>query len=547
MRKFFSRLDQTALINTENARAAWLERAAFIFLALMVLAAPHSIAATQTAWILGMLAWIARLFIKPRPALVRTPLDAALWAFFGWSAVTSVFSYAPVISLDKLRGVALFLIFYFVVNVVRTKRAAVFLTLALVASCMVNVLLVPIERLIGRGVEIHGVRPESPLAEALLMEGDALLKANGKKIKTPEELVAEIERGDSTKIEFYRPDFYYAVEVKRENLLGGTNALERLGIENWRRSHNWRSTGFFGHWTTYGEVLQLIASLAFGLLIALIGGRNFSTRKRKDAEKTENSDAQSENSASARPLRIPVLLLLFSLGAMLFALLLNGTRASQGGLMISAFAIVLLSRSRKIILAFAAIAVPLVVAGSIYLQQSRNVGFVDQKDESTRYRQTMYRDGLRLWTESPRHFILGVGMDSIKKYWREWNLFEGGNLPVGHFHSTPLQLAVERGLPSLLLWLWILWLYARMLIRGISDYRHRNTKNTQSEPSSSKSKIELGVLLGVFGGFLGFAASGLVHYNLGDQEVAMIFFLLMGLSFVLVRRAPIYRADSVRA
>jgi len=37
-------------------------------------------------------------------------------------------------------------------------------------------------------------------------------------------------------------------------------------------------------------------------------------------------------------------------------------------------------------------------------------------------------------------------------------------------------------------------------------------------------------LLGCLGGMVGFFASGLVHYNLGDQEVAMMFFLLMGIA-----------------
>ena len=46
---------------------------------------------------------------------------------------------------------------------------------------------------------------------------------------------------------------------------------------------------------------------------------------------------------------------------------------------------------------------------------------------------------------------------------------------------------------------------------------------------SSFSQIRRGVLLGCFGGAIGFFTSSLVHYNLGDGEVAMIFFLLMGL------------------
>ena len=48
----------------------------------------------------------------------------------------------------------------------------------------------------------------------------------------------------------------------------------------------------------------------------------------------------------------------------------------------------------------------------------------------------------------------------------EWNLYDNQGQPMGHFHSTPLQLLVERGLPALLLWLWVLWIYGRTLRRG---------------------------------------------------------------------------------
>ena len=147
---------------------------------------------------------------------------------------------------------------------------------------MVNVVWTPIERLIGRGVEIHGIAPESPLAKAIIEEGDTLLKANGKKIKTPEDLLAEIEQNEMTKIEFYRPDFYNIVEVKKADLLNGANALERLGIASWKKSHNWRSAGFYGHYATYAEVLQLIASLVFGIFDRIFNAKDAKTQRRKD-------------------------------------------------------------------------------------------------------------------------------------------------------------------------------------------------------------------------------------------------------------------------
>lgn len=54
MQKFLDWIDRLAETDRENKLARRLERIAFVFLVLMVLSAPHSIAATQTAWITGM-------------------------------------------------------------------------------------------------------------------------------------------------------------------------------------------------------------------------------------------------------------------------------------------------------------------------------------------------------------------------------------------------------------------------------------------------------------------------------------------------------------
>jgi hypothetical protein len=449
-----------------------------------------------------------RLFIRPRPQLVRTPLDVPLWIFFGWSIVSSIFSYDPPTSFDRLRNVALFLIFYYVINLVRTKRTAVFLASTMILSAMVSVGWTPIERIIGRGVEISGVTAESPLTKALIKNGDTLLKINGKKINAPEDLAAEIAANELSKVTFYRPDYYLTVDVWRKNLLGGAMAFERLGFTDWKRSRNWRSAGFYGHYTTFAEVLQLIASLTLGLFIASFGKR-FLSRKRAD-------DVEKQDTASGGRW---TLILAACLVAMAFALLLTVTRGSQLAFLISAACMIFIVGNRKMLLVSAAIILPVALGGLIFLQQSREVGFFDANDDSTKYRQTVYREGVNLWLENPRHFFLGVGMDSIKKYAAEWRLFDDGKLPMGHFHSTPIQLLVERGLPALLLWLWVLWVYARMLWRYL-----------KSQMSDSEDWREIGIVLGCFGGLIGFLTAGLVHYNLGDAEVAMVFFMLMGLS-----------------
>src|SRR5205085_8889129 len=160
-------------------------------------------------------------------------------------------------------------------------------------------------------------------------------------------------------------------------------ASERLGIVNWNRGIVARTTGFYGHWTTLSEVLQLIASLTFGLFVAgLVRG--------------------------SRSWRIS-LFLLAALGMMCVALLLTVTRASQLGFMISAFIILLLGGNKKLILAAIALTIPIAIGGLLFLQQTRQVSILDAADPSTQYRATMWRDGYRLFTSSPRNFIFGIG------------------------------------------------------------------------------------------------------------------------------------------
>ncbi|HEY9282664.1 MAG TPA: O-antigen ligase family protein, partial [Pyrinomonadaceae bacterium] len=260
----------------------------------------------------------------------------------------------------------------------------------------------------------------------------------------------------------------------------------------WERGRDERAVGFYGHYTTYAEVLQLVGSLAFGLLVAL-----------------------------GRPRSLAGVGLALASAGMGFALLLTVTRASWLSFLISCFVIVLAgAASRRAVLAALVVAAVVVPAGLYVLRQKRQVGFFDRRDGSVSWRESTYRDGWRVLTSSPRHLLVGTGMDSLKRRWPEWGMFEGGRLPWGHLHSTPLQIAFERGVPALLAWLVWLALYARLLWR-------------ESRPRQPSEWVERGLSLGALGGAVGFFTSGLVHYNLGDSEVVMIFYFIMGLALAL--------------
>lgn len=538
MSKFLDWLDDIAGADAHHKTAARLERTAFVFLFLMVLFAPVSIAATQTAWLLGTAAWLARFFVKPRPRPVRTPLGAWLWAFFGWSVVTSIFSYAPDISIDKLRGVLLLFIFHFVVGNLRNVRAAKLLAFALVFSCMTSVIWAPVQRIYGRGVEIYGTAAGSVFAETVefnhdaylaakgenlpvfdasagrkptpLADGDTIIEADGVKIRTPDQLLAAIEKNEATYLECFRQPDYFTVRARRANLRTGENALEKLGVREWKHNRSWRFSGFYGQIITYAEVLQMIASLLLGLFIAL-------DRKR------------SKTGA----------LTALCLAAMMFAFLLTFTRAAQIGFLASAAAMAAVYGSRRMFLTLAAVGLPLVLIGIFFLQQTREVAVYDRDDKSISYRQTVYREGFDLWRASPRNFLIGVGMDSTKRFAGDWHLFDDGRLPSGHFHSTPVQLLVERGLPALLLWLWILRLFGQTFYRRLrmtnDEPREENDSDSEDENANRKSsdwQID-GILLGCLGALLGFVVSSLVNYSLGDSEVAMVFYILMGIGVSL--------------
>lgn len=468
----------------------------------MAVSAPHSIAATQIAWLCGMLFWALRFIFPARPQVYRTPLDYALLGFFILTGLSAFLSYAPDISIGKLRAACLFTIVYLVAENITSARLVRLLALALLASTMINVVYTIGERAIGRGVQLSGMSEASPLFAAGIRESDTLLEVNGQKLRNVEQLAAALEPlpgnvSPPAEVKLYRYEWVPIFNVPRGTLLPGQTASEKLGVAGWSRGRDWRAMGFFGHYTTYAEALQLIASLALGLFICLKGKRSRHG--------------------------ILLLLALAGLGA---ALLLTVTRGSWLAFLVSALLMMILGTSRRVILIVGACALPLILGGLFVLQQKRNVGFFDQKDDSIRWRQTVQREGLQLLLSRPRHLLIGVGMDSIKRYARKWDMFDHGRLPIGHMHSNFLQLALERGIPALLVWLALMFVYGRTLWRTLR-------RMSKAPPGHW---IDRGILLGALGGLVGFLISGVVHYNWGDSEVVMIFYFIMGLTLVLARQ-----------
>jgi nitric oxide reductase large subunit len=262
------------------------------------------------------------------------------------------------------------------------------------------------------------------------------------------------------------------------------------GIIGSARSHRFRASGWTRHYETFSEVLQIIAQLALGLALANL--RNHGANRNFKLAIVATLLLVMGIALTA----MRTVLVAFVLGACLIA-----WRSTRG------IARVALTFAIFFVLAF----------GAVVVWQTRAKGALSFADPSASLRGQVARVGL---SRIMLHPLFGHGMDAMKNHWNEWG-FPGRDML--HLHSTPLQLVFDRGLPALVLWLWLMFRFLRTIT---------GAERRASEMSDTNT---YGILLGSLGALAGFFASSLVNYNLGDGEVALLFWWLMGVAVVLER------------
>jgi O-antigen ligase len=310
----------------------------------------------------------------------------------------------------------------------------------------------------------------------------------------PRDLAAALAAGTPTaKVRIYRVEWMPELEIPRGQLLPGTNPLQQLGISGWSRGRDWRATGFFNHWVTYAEVLQLIAALAVGMLLALPNKKS-----------------------------VAALLLGGAFILLAATLVMTSTRAAIAGLTIAIAVMAFASARRRIVIA--ALLGLMLAAPVAYLivERSRGISVLDPEEGSTAYRLEVWREAFGIIKDHP---LVGIGKGSEGKLKESWGLYEDGKLPPGHFHSTPIQIATWWGLPALMLY------FSMMAIFAVETWKL--CKRLKSE----RRWTLRGIALGGLGALVAFNVSSLVHFNFGDGEVVMMFWLLAGLVFAARRIA----------
>ena len=452
------------------------QRIALAGLVIYVIFAPHSVAASASGVVIAGIGWLVRTVATGSLGLRRSKFDLIIVLSLLWTVASSLLSEEPRISIAKLHASWVVFLFY-VTRATLNKRSILPLIALLILSGCAGALYSAFDLLRGRGVVVESVATGSPFHQVGIQPGDTIWRIGKRRIYSVADLdqalketpantsVGIISRGE---------------QVERPMVTAGSSSSGIVGSE---RNHRFRASGWTRHYETFAELLQMIAQLALGLALAHL--RNHGANK------------------------------YFKIATAAAALLTLGLVFTAMRTVIVAFVIaasVIAFRSLratfKVVFTFALFFV--LAFGAVVVWQTRDRNALLLGDPSSSLRWQVARVGL---SRIPIHPIFGHGMDAMKLHWSEWG-FPGKDML--HLHSTPLQLAFDRGLPILAIWLWLMiafWLDVARKERGFADLSDTNS---------------YGILLGTLGALTAFLISSLVNYNYGDAEVVMMFWFLMG-------------------
>ncbi len=481
--------------NLRAAKSRWtrfLDPAIFGFLLLFAIAVPHSIKGAERTWKIAFLLWLLKLAVE-RVRPFKQPLTAPLLAYVSLSAFSTMLSPDPYLSWDRMKFVCLFLVgIVFAQNLKRLSQVR-WLLIALVLSGFSAALYTGWQYTYGVGVRLTNFPPSSRLAQVGFAPGDVIVSFDEHKVHTPGELVRVVEQvPPATRVDVrYFPGLgfhYNTIVATADDFLKSGLGTASMRLD---RAKPIRAQGTLGHYVVFAEMLMQIGCMTWALLLSA-GPRNTAWR----------------------------LLLGVAFAGITAALFATSTRASFGGLILGCVvSLVLLGARRARIAGMATLAI-ILIGATLWIWHSRQGEWEEGSDTSAHFRLLMWEDGIHLVREHP---WFGVGMETVRLHYREWNIrgFIQYNV-ISHFHSTFLQIAVERGIPALLAWLWFCVAYFLFLLRLIRRLQSQN-------------RYARGVAVGTLAAFTAFTFTSLFHYNLGEEPLAMITFFFFGIALAVDR------------
>ena len=234
-----------------------------------------------------------------------------------------------------------------------------------------------------------------------------------------------------------------------------------------------RTVGPLNHWMTFSGVLMLVAGAAIARLLYV-----------------------------KREWVWPAI----AVPALVVAIVYSFTRNALVGL-IAAVGVLLAERNWRLLLALPVLAIVfLVVAPGAIVSRVQSIG--DLNDPASRDRVAMLRSGQHMIVDNP---ITGVGPEMVQVVYAEYRDPMGVNETNPHLHNVPVQIAAERGLPALALWLWFVVAASRDLWRQL-----------RQGPDKAVAGAGEAAMVAML-------VAGMFEYNFGDSEFLMLFLGLITL------------------
>jgi O-antigen ligase len=144
----------------------------------------------------------------------------------------------------------------------------------------------------------------------------------------------------------------------------------------------------------------------------------------------------------------------------------------------------------------------------------RLMSMFDAGAPSNQDRFAMIEVGARIVADDP---LTGIGPNMVPRVYESYRPDYAINATNPHLHNVPLQIAAERGLPALAIWIWFVAASAAALFRLFRQGGERVLTAT--------SLAAIAAML----------AAGLFEYNFGDSEFLMLFLVLLTLPFAALR------------
>ena len=200
---------------------------------------------------------------------------------------------------------------------------------------------------------------------------------------------------------------------------------------------------------------------------------------------------------------------------LIVALALTLTRSAWVGAC-AGIAVLLALKDRRLLALLPVVAALFIIVAPARVTQ-RMYSIIDVNDPTNRDRVAMLRSGVQMVRDKP---LTGVGPDMVKAVYAEYRDPMAVQPLNPHLHNVPMQIAAERGLPALAIWIAFIAVLTRDLYRRLRHGRH---------PSLAAAGLAAVTSMLV---------AGLFEYNFGDSEFLMLFLVLVTLPYAADRIEP---------